>query len=147
MSLLSFYRKSQGGIMGNRIKSHLPDLNMIQRKSETGYMVHLGNIFSLFKRTNVIWAYTECSFQRKKKVKRQFKCLWINFLWLLDSILYSTARGGPSIWVQRCIWFLYLLKALSIIGSKTKNGMWLNEISTAHTLCFSVIPVNDCEGL
>jgi len=25
--------------------------------------------------------------------------------------------------------------------------MWLNEIADVHALCFSVIPVNVCEGL
>lgn len=127
--------------MGNSIKSHLPDLNMIQRKSETGYMLHLGNISSLLKRTNAIWAYWECSFRRKK---RQFRCLWINLLPFLDSTLYLTAHGGPNGWVQRCARFSYLCKELSIVESKTKVGY----VVKWNCCCpYSVSWCNSCKWL
>lgn len=43
--------------------------------------------------------------------------------------------------------FLVYLWNSVLQKAKQKYSMWLNKIAAVHTLCFSVIPVNDCEGL
>lgn len=43
--------------------------------------------------------------------------------------------------------FLVCLRNQILQKAKQKYSMRLNEIAAVHTLCFSVIPVNGCEGL
>lgn len=60
------------------------------------------------------------------------------FYWLMMSQVSKSQDAFPSL---VCLGNQILQKG------KQKSSMWLNEIAAVHSLCFSVIPVNDCEGL